>query len=90
MHVCRAYAVYVCVLNQYLHSACRLSWVSQFDVFISLLMLMMMCVQSVRVYETNGETKVHGSSSPLLSPACPEAGGPFLSHSCYRCKNWTQ
>lgn len=30
MHVCRAYAVYVRVLNQYLHSACRLSWVSQF------------------------------------------------------------
>lgn len=33
MHVCRAraYVAYVHVLNQYLHLACRLSWVSQFD-----------------------------------------------------------
>ena len=56
MHVCRAYAPYVCVLNQYLHSACRLSWVSQFDkmfcfcfvflFFFSLHMFMM----SVKVY----------------------------------------
>lgn len=33
MHVCRAraYVPYVRVLNQYLHSACCLSWVSHFD-----------------------------------------------------------
>lgn len=33
MHVCRAraYVPYVRVLNQYLHSACHPSWVSQFD-----------------------------------------------------------
>lgn len=27
----RAYVPFVCVLNQYFNSACRLSWVSQFD-----------------------------------------------------------
>lgn len=59
MHVCcaRAYVAYVHVLNQYLHLACRLSWVSQFDrIFFFLFHMLMTCVK-VYMYSLYVETK---------------------------------
>lgn len=58
----RAYVQFVCVLNQYFNTACRLSWVSQFDgillyfiLFLLPYMLMMyvkinIYIYSIRIY----------------------------------------
>lgn len=55
VHAC---VLYVRVLNQYLHSACHFSWVSQFDrMFFSPCVNDVCKVYTVYVqYETNGET----------------------------------
>lgn len=78
MHVCRAraYVAYVHVLNQYLHLACRLSWVSQFDrVFFFFFWVPHVddVCKSIHVQfvckRQNGETSKLICSSILLDPA---------------------
>lgn len=51
----RAYVQFVCVLNQYFNTACRLSWVSQFDgillyFILFLLPYMLMMYVKINIY----------------------------------------